>query len=202
MEDEIFLFNGSRISDELAIAGFLEVDKIRHLVVSIVPDSKKILEPFLSKHYNADREQVDASGLLVDICSTELGSIWKPGKFILFDYDIYDGSEPHSNWFFGGVSKTNVGLGYLILSTARFQGEIHARDILKHEAGHLFNAPSKGRSNTYEHLGLHCSNNFCVMQQKDTVPSSIKYAHERARKKASAYCYQCEDDIRNFKPRY
>jgi len=199
MEDRILLLNASNISEELIIQSLLDVDKIRPLIIDIEPDAKSILQSCLSRNYNSRRNQVDASGLMNDIHFI-FRKLWMPGKLILFDYDLYDGSDPRSNWFFGGFAGTVRGLGYITLSASRLSDKIHARDLIRHEVGHMFNAPSSGRSNTYENLGLHCSNSLCVMQQKDTVTSSIKYAHERERRKARTYCLQCERDIANYLP--
>ena len=119
---------------------------------------------------------------------------YEAGKLIIIDEDAYSGDED-CNWFFGALSKVPDSLGYLFVSTARMQSENQARDILRHELGHMFGAPSQGRSNTYDLWGLHCSNDLCVMQQKASVGQAVKYAEQRAKAGAPTYCSQCEEDI-------
>ena len=200
MTDRIIFLDGSKkLSKKIVIEGMRDIDKIRPLEVDYVK-CPEIINTIAQKVYNPKRNQIDATGFLQHIMNTKFAEYVNQGKIILLDYDIYDATDPNSNWFFGGFSGTNRGLGYITLSTARLQDEIHARDLVRHEIGHMFNAPKEGRTNTYENLGLHCKNRLCVMQQKDTVPDSIKYTHKRARKKAQTYCTQCAKDIKDYIP--
>ena len=197
MADKILFLDGSRkLNVEVVIAALSDIDKIRELEIEYF-ECSDMIDDFARQAYNPKRDQLKAIKFLHKMHNTGLGRC-QEGKLIITDYDLYDETDPDSKWFFGGFNGTNHGLGYITLSTARLQDEVHARDLVRHEAGHMFNAPSKGRNNTYELLGLHCSNDLCVMQQKDTVPSSIKYAHLRARKKSRVFCNQCEKDISEY----
>jgi predicted Zn-dependent protease len=62
----------------------------------------------------------------------------------------------------------------------------------------MFGAPSNGRKNTYEYLGLHCSNDLCVMRQTDEADELIAYVQERISKNAPTYCDDCKKDIVNY----
>tara|TARA_Y100000310_G_C20667475_1_gene808411 strand:+ start:967 stop:1587 length:621 start_codon:yes stop_codon:yes gene_type:complete len=199
MEDELIIFNGSdKISDKSALDRVREIGCYRDITASTV-ECRDFLERMSEECYSYNRGQVDGTKFL-NIFHGEVGERFpEPGKIILIDHDLYDGSDPRSNWFFGGYVGNSMGLGYIQLSTARLQNKNHERDLIRHELGHMFGAAPEGRSNTYELLGSHCSNDLCVMQQKDTVPSAINYANKRARKKAPIFCGQCEDDITNYK---
>jgi predicted Zn-dependent protease len=152
--------------------------------------------------FNSERNQVKYSEFYKQfIHSSEFRQIAFYGKLVIIDEDLYDDGL---NWCFGGFGPTFIrqrgkfGLGQVILSSARIIDVTHARDWLRHEIGHMFNAPSKRRKNTVESLGLHCTCNLCVMQQKLRVDESYKYSIERAKKKAYTYCPYCEKDIRDY----
>jgi predicted Zn-dependent protease len=195
MTDEILLMNISRIPDELVATALQDISAIRDLKVTPA-EARKFLERQISLSHNPERNQVNGRELLARINDSDIGRYTQHGKLILIDNDLY---YPQIGWCFGGFSGTDTGLGYILMSSARMQTPEQAVDILRHELGHMFGAPSEGRTNTYQHLGLHCSNNLCVMQQKDTVSGSVKYAAQRARAKAPTYCAQCERDIREHK---
>lgn len=68
-----------------------------------------------------------------------------------------------------GVSKENA---FSIVSTARFIDRNNRLDveglktIVMHEFGHLIGLTHEGRANTTEQLGIHCTNDGCIMQQR------------------------------------
>ena len=107
---------------------------------------------------------------------------------------------PGVNWCFGGFTATRNGLGYVLMSSARINDSDLAKDLLRHELGHMFGAPSQRRTNTSEMLGNHCLNDLCVMQQRLSIEEAVKYAKQRKRANAEVYCCQCENDITEYEP--
>jgi predicted Zn-dependent protease len=72
--------------------------------------------------------------------------------------------------------------------------------VYLHELGHMFGAAPRGRTNTEENLGSHCLNDYCVMQQKLTVPAFSEHDNKIASRIEndlldSWFCEQCQDDI-------
>jgi predicted Zn-dependent protease len=199
MEDEIIVFNGSdRISDKSVLDRVKEIAEYRD-IAALTIECKDELERISEDSYSYNRGQVDETRFLDRFHNKKIARKFSDsGKIILIDHDLYDGSDPRSNWVFGGFVSSSIGLGYILLSTAKLQNQNHESDLIRHELGHMFGAAPSGRNNTYELLGSHCSNDLCVMQQKMDVDSAVKYANKRARKKAPIFCGQCEDDITNF----
>lgn len=195
MKDEIILINASKMPEDVVESAFQDISKIRDLRV-IPAEARGFLESQIAESFSPQRRQVQGRQLLDRINSSGIGKFTSQGKIIIIDNDIY---YPGLNWCFGGYTETDRGLGYILISTARMKSENHAKDILRHEIGHMFGAPSQGRSNTYGNLGLHCSNDLCVMQQKDGLREAVSYAEQRARLNAGTYCSQCEDDIRRIR---
>ncbi len=194
MTDEIILMNISRMPNELVETALQDINAIKPLKI-IPAEARGFLEKQIALSYNQDRKQVNGKKLLAGINRSDIGRYTQPGKLVLIENDLY---YPQVGWCFGGFTGTDTGLGYILMSSARMQTPAQATDILKHELGHMFGAPSEGRTNTYQHLGLHCSSDLCVMQQKDSVPQAIAYADQRAKANARTYCEQCEHDIRSF----
>ncbi|MBW2991000.1 hypothetical protein KY348_04825 [Candidatus Woesearchaeota archaeon] len=144
------------------------------------------------KSFNPDRGQVSRDRLLTLADKIpEIGGDRSTQKIILVENDLY---TPSVNWCFGGFTHFN-GNDYIVISTARIKNLLHFADINIHELGHMSGAPRPGRSNTIEHLGTHCINDLCVMQQKDTVEASVAYSRQRHQLKADSYCSQCKQDI-------
>jgi len=198
MIDKVVIFDASeRMHISLPLEVIAEINRIRP-VGAIQTVSKDFVDKFARGSYNERRGQVNVDSFVNDISTAPvMQKFYKNGKLILLDYDLYGEGL---NWCFGGFTPTNVGLGYVILSTAKMQNNGQARDWLRHELGHMFGAPSTSRKNTYESLGLHCSTPLCVMQQKLTVDEAVRYAEQRARANATTYCRDCEKDIKNFNP--
>ena len=136
----------------------------------------------------------DAKGLeeIIDIDSL---------KVLILDDDIFCGEE--SNWCIGvanGIIHTDENgrehdRDFLTITTKDAKTYAQLKDRFLHELGHQFNAAPEGRSNTKEHLGSHCTNNLCVMQQRDTVKGQEILSRNRIRAKAPAYCNQCTADL-------
>ena len=159
-------------------------------------EAQALTDNFAAKYHNRQRNQVDGRAFLQALNETEVMQHYPDaGKIILLDSDLYVG---RLNWCFGSMTSTLGGLGYIVLSTNRMKDTIHAKDIIRHELGHMFKAPSQGRRNTKESLGLHCTMSDCVMQQKLDVREAIRYAHQRSRKSSPIFCPDCEKDLRAY----
>ena len=156
----------------------------------------------VQRYYNPSRKQVRAD-LFLDHFARRLQDRINSGestyaeivnyqRVFLLDQDIH---TSETNWVFGFFQQRGPHLRVLISSKARITSSQHAFDHLIHELGHMFGAPSDGRSNTNQHLGLHCSNPLCVMQQKDTVASAKAYVEARSKANAPVFCSQCSVDL-------
>jgi len=153
------------------------------------------------RYYDARRDQVNAGELLdhftirlmgrADVGEITRPDIFKYQRVFLLDQDIHTNK---TNWVFGFFQQRGP-LKFLISSKSRMTSDAHAYDHLVHELGHMYGAPSPGRENTTMHLGLHCTNKLCVMQQRDTVASAKKYVEQRLRAKATTFCQQCRVDL-------
>ncbi len=196
MSEKLVLLDGSRkLHCRIPLEAIEEIQRIRNVDIEYheCPD---FLRQFEEMAYEPRRKQVNAHLFTQALHMTdEMKTRHSEGKLIILDSDIYSG-DSDCNWFFGGYSQVQDSLGYVTLSTARVNSNIQARDLIRHELGHMFGAPSTQRSNTYELGGLHCSNDLCVMQQKMSVDEAIKYSQERARLNAETYCPQCQLDIK------
>lgn len=200
MTDKIILFDGSRkLHSRIPLEAIAEIAKARGQGIEVdYRECPGFLQPFIERAFEPERSQVNAYSLTNDLHQQpELRRNYEAGKLIIVDEDAYSG-DPACNWFFGALSKCPESLGYLFVSTNRMQSENHTRDTFRHELGHMFGAPSEGRSNTYESDGLHCSNDLCVMQQKDTVHDAVAFAEQRAMANAPTFCSQCKEDIQRF----
>jgi len=197
--DKVYILNASKkLSTDTIIDGIADIAALRNVGIKEV-DCQGAISKIANQCYNPKRGQMDCDMFLDKIHNTNfMRRNPEEAKIITLDHDFY---APSLNWCFGGFNGTTNGLGYIQLSTARLQNEDHARDLVRHELGHMFGAAPAGRPNTYEHLGSHCSNDLCVMQQKDTVQSAAKYAKQRKKLNVATFCGQCEDDILNFVPR-
>jgi len=123
----------------------------------------------------------------------DLDVSWDQGtqKIILLPQDFY---AEKIAWCFGQYIPI---IDTVILSSKRVKREKHWEDLLAHEIGHMYGAAPRGRTNTIELLGSHCTNNLCVMQQKITAEDSERYALQRNNLRAPTYCGQCTKDIKN-----
>jgi len=199
MTDKIILLDGSRrLHKDVPLEAIAEIARLRELEVEY-QECPEFLQTFVDIGYEPARKQVNAERFTQALHMTdEMKSRYKAGKVIILDNDLYSGDKD-CNFFFGGFSQAPSSLGYITLSTARVSTMPQARDLIRHEFGHMFGAPSDGRTDTEQNLGLHCLNPLCVMQQKDTVDEAVRYAEQRARMNAGTYCGQCEQDIRDFR---
>jgi predicted Zn-dependent protease len=180
----------------LPLGAILDVASLRGKPQLDYFDAQALIDNFSRKYLNEERGQVHAGDMLEALNETEVMQHYSDaGKVIVLDEDIYNEGL---NWCFGNMTRTSRGLGYIILSTNRLQDETHARDLIRHEVGHMFNAPSQGREGTTESLGTHCLTPSCVMQQKLDVNEAVKYAHERKKNNSPIFCQDCESDIRSY----
>jgi predicted Zn-dependent protease len=142
--------------------------------------------------YVASRKQLNADTFLEAFHrKPEMIPLLDQYKIILLDYDLF---LPGLNWFMGGLSNN---YNYLTISCARAKNGDQLKDMIRHEIGHLFGAPSEGRNNTTECLGLHCVNDYCTMQQKSSAVEFWNWTQYRLKAGAPAYCDQCIKDIKN-----
>ncbi|RMD67204.1 hypothetical protein D6817_02245 [Candidatus Pacearchaeota archaeon] len=201
MSNRLYLFNASRKLRREVISKALEpICQVKELDVREVEDCRDIIEPFVEAAFNPARGQAHGQKVLDSLHSTrvfgqELGD---DGKLIIIDRDLY--SDYATNWCFGGFCPVSNSLGYILLSTARISDETLGEHIVRHELGHMFGAPSEGRTNTVDILGLHCSNNLCTMQQQLSVPEALRYAHRIKSAGIFPFCEQCVEDMRRYRP--
>lgn len=143
------------------------------------------------RHLNS-RGQVHLERLVVDLVNhPQVGHNPRVATIVITDNDLY---SDRVNWCFGSVNQDTDGANYLTLSTARIQDPIRFRHVATHELGHLFGAASRGRRNTVENLGPHCTNQ-CVMEQK----LSEEEMHRHARvisAKTDKFCHECQEELR------
>jgi predicted Zn-dependent protease len=145
-----------------------------------------------TRAYNHRRKQVNYN-TLADLITKDpfLMHHRREQIVVLVNSDLY---APGLNWVFGGYHRVN-NRDIIIVSLARTGNDpIHLKHILLHESGHMYGAAPPKRSNTYEQLGSHCSNE-CVMQQKMDIQSSKRHVHSLERK-GKTFCSQCVNDMR------
>ena len=198
MKDKIYILDGSRRLHIANTRGVLaEINGIRPIHIGFTSYDRDFVNSQLRISYDETRAQVDAEALV--------GNLWRnrffqehpeAGKIVLFDEDLFSSAEPNNNWVFGGLFRQEGNLGTIVLSTARMKDEIHARDVIRHEVGHMFGAPSYGRRNTYECMGNHCSDPACVMHQRLNAADSYTAAFQREQNGRLSYCNLCQEDIR------
>jgi predicted Zn-dependent protease len=198
MKDQVYVYNGSRKPIEgIIVDALVDISRYRSVEVIPVNGAFNFINQLAKKHYNKEKRQVHGVNLLNELHLTSvMRKTENGGRVIVIDYDQYDDA---TDWCFGGFNKSPIGLGYILISTARFEDEILAREVFSHELGHMFGAPRKNRKNTEENLGEHCVNDYCVMQQKDTIAEALKFGHERVDAGAEMYCPDCATDIKNHK---
>jgi predicted Zn-dependent protease len=174
-----------------------ELSHYQQVKVSPYPGEKdiegyKLIKEIEIVSYNPIKHQVNLSSFLDRFNQMKINSDSSSQTIILLEDDIFDEGL---NWCFG-QSRSIARKSYMVVSTARIKNESHLQDVLSHELGHMYGAPRKGRTNTKEALGTHCTNNFCVMQQKMSVSEAVKYANERWFRSSPTYCPQCQEDLR------
>jgi len=201
MTDKIFVLDGSRdmhVNNTLCVLG--EIQELRPIDVNVSYDSN-FLDKYIARSL-LPTGQVDVRALVGNLMRNDFfaNEKYSEGKIILLDHDLAS-PEENVDWGFGTRFPFDNSLGYVVASTHRAEDEAHFRDILRHEIGHMFGAPSKSRANLEYTLGPHCRNQGCVMQQKVSVEDGINYARMRERMNLPAYCQQCSRDIRGFSVR-
>jgi len=158
-----------------------------------------IVDNIVKNNFRPKRNQVHYKEIRHDLRNVpEIANNPDSKKIVLIESDLYDGSSRGDlSWCFGGCDSNNE---YIIVSTARITDPIHELGVYLHELGHMFGAAPCSRSHTEENLGSHCTNDYCVMQQKLTVPEFSEHDNEIADmiengSRDSWFCEQCQDDI-------
>jgi len=151
-----------------------------------------LINKFLDKNFDQKREQVETSGFVEDLMN---GTKFKGVMVVITDKDIYN---KNNNFCFGTSYSGTDENEYVVISTNRVKEKSHLAFILIHELGHSYGAAKKGREHTDESLGIHCTNDGCVMQQKIDMREALSYA-EKVYKKKIFFCNECKKDIENYK---
>jgi len=170
--------------------------------VDVLDPTRARLGELVERSYEPRRRQVNTRNLLHrfmvhlatlrDLGRTTQQKLLEHERVILLEKDIF---STGNNWIFGAYTAFGP-FKFLVSSMKRMTSDAHVYDHLLHELGHMYGAPSRGRDNTTQNLGLHCINDLCVMQQRTSVTSAVKYVKQRLRAKASDFCHQCQDDLR------
>jgi len=132
----------------------------------------------------------------------------RDGRRVVFfttsDITRYSGDSGYLNFVFGCTDPTGI-----VISMARFKQYpletqmIILSGLVMHEIGHVFNvAGDTMRANTVYNIGMHCTDECCVMQQGLTAEQIRKNfsrtwkAHGKSRDLAGRYyCTLCREDI-------
>ena len=165
----------------------------------------EIVRYLIERSYDNGRNQVELRTfekefLALDIVQDNPRTI----KMILLEVDIY--KKNSTNWEYGSTTRFKVSgrgtdfyMEILIISKYRMKHELMLFDTVAHEIGHLLGVAPRGRSNTEVSLGIHCTNNLCVMQQKLEGSEALSYTNLRHEMRAPLFCRQCENDIEKFR---
>jgi predicted Zn-dependent protease len=199
MDDRIIVLDGSkRIHKDIPLEAIREIAGLRPLEVEY-HECPGFVGNLVRQAYNPQRNQVNQRAMLNALHNnSKVQESPRAGKIVLFDEDLYDTGL---NWCFGGFTGVDEGLGYILISSAKIKSIEHARDLNRHEIGHMFGAPSLARERTrsaIRNLGLHCTTPGCVMQQKTDLKEAVRYASQRAKMNAPTYCGICEQNIRDY----
>jgi len=162
-----------------------------------------VARELVARSLNSDRNQVEAEALIGNIVDHPFIRSQDPRAkiLVLIPEDLYAHNRGNpTNWVHGG-KFVHKGREIVIMSAHRFYhhglfDNIHFKYIMTHELGHVYGAASKGRSNTYELLGTHCSND-CVMQQDRTTDGGKARAYELHRRRRT-FCDQCAHEMRSL----
>jgi predicted Zn-dependent protease len=196
--DKIYIFNASRkIADSIIEKSISEIGRLNPLEGILVENSENMISECIRDSFNEQRNQVNYSSFLFSFLDSlkQKGLDNQTKKIAFFDEDLYMGNV---GWVFGGYQPIPLSPGLIILSGHRLIDPLQMKDIICHELGHMFNAPSNGRKNTYELLGLHCSNYLCVMKQNMSIQKAVRYAHKRLARNADTFCDECQNDIKSY----
>ncbi len=198
---KVRLFDGTvDLKNGLALEGALkELAHYQKVEVSPYPGkidipSYNFVKELERTAYNSQRKQVDLDIFFERFREINPNRDSSSQNIILLEEDIF---RPNLNWCFGQSGIEN-GQNYVIISNYRItRNGLSLKDWICHELGHMYGAAKKGRSNTTESLGSHCTNDLCVMQQKLSISEAINYANERRAKNAPTYCPQCQNDLKS-----
>lgn len=163
----------------------------------LIPDMS--IDWYVEKHYNPDRGQIDACGILRDFVFDSWQSLQPHYDVLVTARDLYF-PDPNVNFVVGGAQP---GFG-TIISTKRFRpirnrdSRLYLEGIKQeglHELGHVLNLPNGNRGYAIEDsLGPHCTNQ-CAMRQGIEVPNDwVKHTQERLRT-GIVYCGACEREL-------
>ena len=137
---------------------------LKHIAKSLDPETKEVIAPdFLARFHNAYFRR-DKSG---------------SGKVIFLEGDAVCGGG-----VLGVANEIKYG-GYVVISKKTLADEVLAKDVLRHEMGHMF--------------GLkHCTKDpFCVMKESRSLCESIFFVYKRLDENSPIYCPSCEDAIKD-----
>lgn len=89
-----------------------------------------------------------------------------------------------------------VSLGLLREITSEKMREEAGRQLIYHEAGHLFGMPHRKEGDIEYEMGRHCVNN-CSMRQIESIHDIRKFSNER-KFSGKVYCKQCEEGLKGY----
>ncbi len=175
-----------------------EIRKYRSLPINgAMPGSKDITGYNIVKAAeqaarNNSRSQVNYLHLIAEV-GNAVGHAPGIDTLILTEQDIFDDQV---RWCFGSTISI-AEASYLVLSTFRLREPSLLTHVATHELGHIYGAAPKGRKNTEENLGSHCTNT-CVMEQKLSVDTMLQHA-KIIGLRPDKFCYDCQGDLRYYK---
>ncbi len=143
-----------------------------------------------NRAYESRRKQVYLLGLANEVITSKA----QEGKqtLIITEQDLY---AVGLNWCFGSYFPDIYGGKHLVISTYRTGTGPLLTHLATHELGHMFGVAYRGRRNTEENLGSHCTN-FCVMEQRLTVDKMKEHARKLALR-GLTFCSECQTDLRS-----
>lgn len=145
-----------------------------------------------SRAYDPTRRQVNYRSLVQAIVGHDRFTKTQGVEtIVLSEIDFFTGGL---NWCFGAATHDREYNGYVVLSTYRLQDTHALTHVVMHELGHLYGAASRGRGNTEENLGSHCTN-VCVMEQRITVPSMLQQVAILSGRDYK-FCKDCREELR------
>ena len=208
MTHEIVLLDGCKgfapgqalysVLDHMAgIVGTIHSDKTAGQVDM---EGYNVARTLIGQSFNSQRGQVEMEALIGNIVKHPfIQGCGNDAKVImLIPEDLYAHNEGRpTNWVHGGHFHHN-GRDIVVISTHRFYNAgvfdpIHFKYVMTHELGHMYGATPKDRKNTYELLGVHCSND-CIMQQSREGDGAKRRAHE-LHKNNTTFCHDCRTEM-------
>lgn len=137
--------------------------------------------------------QLDASSLL-ELLEQEPWNQTPHIDVLLTSYDLTAGNLRFCFGIARGLNTVDSVYRYRTLPDAddRFSC---IQAVVWHELGHVFGLAPRGRTNTEDNLGSHCTNPGCVMQQGLDVNTWARHVKE-AKSMGRIYCPQCMEDLK------